>query len=219
VLVVALAASGLRASQAPGTTEVASAADRRIKELAPGSSAALYGSRLTSDPAKTTVEVNGQRASVSYASDTQINFVVPDSIRDSTARIVVTSSTGAKITAQAPLRDVSPALFTRDATGSGEVSAVEAVRRTLAPFAVGPGENLIALLGTGIHHAKEVVVRVGGIPVEVRSFGPEGKSEGLDQVIIRIPSAFSPRGALSLEVTAGGRTTGPGVTLTLVNAK
>jgi uncharacterized protein (TIGR03437 family) len=58
-------------------------------------------------------------------------------------------------------------------------------------------------------------VTIGGRPAPVTSFGPEGRSEGLDQVTIRIPPAFPLQGALSLEMTADGLTTGKGVTLTL----
>ena len=60
---------------------VASAADRRNPELTPGGLAALYCKGMTGDPAKTTVEVNGQRAAVTYASEAQINFVVPEQVR------------------------------------------------------------------------------------------------------------------------------------------
>lgn len=197
-----------------GQTLVTSAADRRNLELTPGGLAALYCKEMTGDPAKTTVEVNGLRASVTYASETQINFVVPEKTRPGTARVVATSSTGRQATAEAPLRDVSPSLFTRTADGIGEASAVDAVRRTSGPFPTGP-DTLIMLLGTGIRNAKQVAVTIGGRPVPLTSFGPEGKSQGLDQVTVRIPPGFASQGALSLELTADGRTTGKGVTLTL----
>ena len=179
-----------------GQTLVASAADRRNLELTPGGLAALYCKEMTGDPAKTTVEVNGQRASVTYASETQINFIVPEQARPGTARIVATTSTGKQTTASAPLRDVSPSLFTRTADGIGEVSALEAVRRGSGPFPAGP-DTLIMILGTGIRNAKQVAATVGGRPVPVTSFGPEGKSAGLDQVTIRIPPGFALQGARS----------------------
>ena len=198
-----------------GQTLVASAADRRNLDLTPGGLAALYCKGMTGDPAKTTVEVNGLRASVTYASETQINFVVPEKVRPGTARVVATSSSGRQTTAEAPLRDVSPSLFTRTADGLGEVSAMDAVRRTSGPFPTGP-DTLIMILGTGIRNAKQVAVTIGGRPAPVTSFGPEGKSEGLDQVTIRIPPGFAVQGALALELTADGRTSGKGVTLTLI---
>jgi uncharacterized protein (TIGR03437 family) len=197
---------------------VASAADRRNLELTPGGLAALYCKQMTGDPAKTTVEVNGQRASVTYASETQINFVVPNQVRSDTAHVVATASSGRQTTAVAPLRDVSPSLFTRTANGIGEVSALDAVRRTSGPFPTGP-DTLIMILGTGIRNAKQVAVTIGGRPAPVTSFGPEGKSEGLDQVTIRIPPGFPLQGALPLELTADDRTTGKGVTLTLTAPK
>jgi uncharacterized protein (TIGR03437 family) len=197
-----------------GQTVVASAADRRNPELTPGGLAALYCKDMTGDPAKTTVEVNGLRASVTYASETQINFVVPEQARPGTARVVATSSAGRQATATALLREVSPSLFTRTADGVGEVSAVDAIRRTSGPFPTGP-DTLIMILGTGFRNAKQLAVMIGGRPVPVTSFGPEGKSEGLDQVTIRIPPAFALQGALALDLTADGRTTGKGVTLTL----
>ncbi len=197
-----------------GQTVVASAADRRNLELTPGGLAALYCKEMTGDPAKTTVEVNGQRAAVTYASETQINFVVPNKVRPGTAHVLATSSSGRQATAEAPLREVSPSLFTRTANGIGEVSALDAVRRTSGPFPTGP-DTLIMILGTGIRNAKQVAVTIGGRSVPVTSFGPEGKSDGLDQVTIRIPPGFALQGALPLELTADGRTTGKGVTLTL----
>jgi uncharacterized protein (TIGR03437 family) len=197
---------------------VASAADRRNPELTPDGLAALYCKEMTGDPAKTTVEVNGLRASVTYASETQINFVVPEQARPGAARVVATTSTGKQTTASAPLRDVSPSLFTRAANGIGEVSALEAVRRGSGPFPAGP-DTLIMILGTGIRNAKQVAATLGGRPVPVTSFGPEGKSAGLDQVTIRIPPGFALQGALPLELTADDRTTGKGVTLTLTAPK
>jgi uncharacterized protein (TIGR03437 family) len=201
-----------------GQTLVASAADRRNLELTPGGLAALYCKEMTGDPAKTTVEVNGLRASVTYASETQINFVVPEQARPGTARVVATSSSGKQTSASTSLRDVSPSLFTRTADGVGEVSAVDAIRRTPGPFPTGP-DTLIMILGTGIRNAKQVAVTIGGRAVPVTSFGPEGKSEGLDQVTIRIPPGFAQQAALPLELTADDRTTGKGVTLTLVATK
>jgi uncharacterized protein (TIGR03437 family) len=201
-----------------GQTLVANAADRRNLDLTPGGLAALYCKEMTGDPAKTTVEVNGQRASVTYASENQINFVVPEQVRSGTARVVATSASGKQTAASAPLREVSPSLFTRTADGIGEVSAVDAVRRSSGPFPTGP-DTLIMILGTGIRNAKQVAVTIGGRPVPVTSFGPEGKSEGLDQVTVRIPPGFPVQGALSLELTADGRASGKGVTLTLFAPK
>jgi uncharacterized protein (TIGR03437 family) len=197
---------------------VASAADRRNPELTPGGLAALYCKGMTGDPAKTTVEVNGQRAAVTYASEAQINFVVPEQVRPGAARVVATSASGRQTTASAPIRDVSPSLFTRTADGIGEVSALDAVRRSYGPFPTGP-DTLIMILGTGIRNAKQVAVKIGGRTVPVTSFGPEGKSAGLDQITIRIPPGFASLGALPLEITADDRTTGKGVTLTLIAPK
>ena len=201
-----------------GQSVAASAADRRNPELTPGGLAALYCKDMTGDPAKTTVEVNGVRASVTYASETQINFVVPEQVRPGTARVVATSSAGRQVTATAPLREVSPSLFTRTADGIGEVSAVDAVRRSSGPFPAGP-DALIMILGTGIRNAKQVAVTIGGRAVPVTYFGPEGKSEGLDQVTIRIPPGFALQGALPLELTADDRTSGKGIVLTLIAPK
>jgi uncharacterized protein (TIGR03437 family) len=201
-----------------GSGMVASAADRRNPELTPGGLAALYCKEMTGDPSKTTVEVNGIRATVMYASETQINFIVPEQASSGTARVVASSASGRQSIAVAPLREVSPSLFTRAANGIGEVSALDAVRRTSGPFPTGP-DTLITILGTGIRNAKEVAVSVGGRATPVTSFGPEGRSAGLDQVTIRIPPGFVGQGALPLELTADGRTSGKGVTLTLIPPK
>jgi uncharacterized protein (TIGR03437 family) len=198
-----------------GSGVVASAADRRNPDLTPGGLAALFCNEMTGDSAKTTVEVNGIRATVLYASETQINFVVPEQVRSGTGRVVATSSSGRQSIAVAPLREVSPSLFTRTANGIGEVSALDAIRRTSGPFPTGP-DTLVTILGTGIRNAKEVAVTIGGRAATVTSFGPEGRSAGLDQVTIKIPPGIAAQGALPLELTADGRTTGNGVTLTLI---
>ncbi len=198
-----------------GSGAAVSAADPLRQTLTPGSIATLWGERMTVDPEKTLVRVNGITAHLHYASATQINFVVPGGITQPTAHIVATGSDGRQTTALAPLAPVAPSLFTLPMSGSGEAAAQDALTYELGPFEVGSRERLLALYATGLRNAADVKVRLGGIELAVLYAGPQLLVEGLDQVNVRIAAGFPLRGRQSLEVEAGGRTTAPGVFITL----
>jgi len=213
-----LSAVGSRAANPGfGAAVAVSAADGRQVTLAPGSIASLYGEQMTGDAANTLVEVNGQRAAILFASATQINLAIPETISWRTAHIVVTAPSGRQTTALAPVRDVSPALFTLAASGVGEAAALDAVTFTPGPFHLAGRETYVALFGTGIRRSQQLTVKLGGLPVDVLYSGPQRQYEGLDQVNILIPQRFPLRGALVLELTADGQANGAGVTLTLID--
>lgn len=213
-----LSATGSRtANPGVGSGVAVSAADPRRSVLAPGSIASLYGEQMTTQTAGTNVEVNGLQAAVFYASATQINFAIPEGVAGTAAHIVVTAPEGRQTAGLAPVREVSPALFTLANSGAGEAAALDAVDFSPGPFHVASGARYVSLFGTGIRRARRVTVTLGGLPVEVLYAGPQQQHEGLDQINIRIPPGYPLRGPLALEVGADGEPAGAGVTLTVVD--
>lgn len=101
-----------------------------VREIAPQSFASVFGKNLASATARwddavrndvlptllagTRVTVNGQDAYISYASPTQINFIVPPSTWRGDVNVVVTTPNGSINTAVV-MKQRSPALFTASA--------------------------------------------------------------------------------------------------------
>ena len=151
---------------------------------------------MTTQTAGTNVEVNGLQAAVFYASATQINFAIPEGVAGTAAHIVVTAPEGRQTAGLAPVREVSPALFTLANSGAGEAAALDAVDFSPGPFHVASGARYVSLFGTGIRRARRVTVTLGGLPVEVLYAGPQQQHEGLDQINIRIPPGYPLRGQI-----------------------
>jgi uncharacterized protein (TIGR03437 family) len=64
----------------------------------------------------------------------------------------------------------------------------------------------VQLEATGIRHAKNVQVFVGGQTVTVRSYGALGRSPTTDQVTIAVPLSLAGSGETSVYIVADGAT-------------
>ncbi len=91
-----------------------------VPGLTPGSLATIFGSGLSNGDLSAQVLVNGIAASVSYVSDKQINFTVPDGLTGTSANIEVENSLGHSAVYTSPVKPLSPGIF----TGGNNTAAV-----------------------------------------------------------------------------------------------
>jgi uncharacterized protein (TIGR03437 family) len=132
-----------------------------------GLSSALVGAELGDDgqfPTElngTSVTVDGRSARIVFVSSDQVNVLVPVETETGAATVVVSNANSdASFTGRVEVGLVAPALFSLDASGSGEGSILNAVTYTPGPFSVRTPEiegadkaTRLALYGTGFRFA------------------------------------------------------------------
>ena len=146
--------------------------------VAPGSIAALFGSDMTAQAAVSastlplpttlaglTVKINGLVAPLFFASATQINLQVPGGVGIGTATVEVFSG-GASTpvaTGTSAVADSAPGIFTVDASGRNQASALNSDFSYNAAFDRFPGSrpeatgNFVTIYATGIGGTNPVV--------------------------------------------------------------
>ncbi len=225
------------------TVNVVSAASFAAGPLAPNSIAAAFGEGLLSGgkmvsgalPLPTTLagitvavqdSTGTSRLSPLYfASNDQINFLVPAATAPGTATVTVsgTSSTVPLIT-QTQVAAIAPALFTE---GSG-IAAAYAVQVSpggtqttvpvftaqsgnIAPAPIDltqPGQVYLILFGTGFDTASaaSTLATVHGVSVPVTYAGVQPTEAGLDQINLLLPPSLAGTDVASVSVSISGRT-------------
>jgi len=113
--------------------------------VAPGEVVALVGSGFGSQP---TVNINGFNAPILYASDTQINAVVPFEVEDPVA-IAVSSGTETTGFVKLPAVDAVPGVFTIDESGSGQAAALNQDGTVNSPSNPAARGSVVSLWTTG----------------------------------------------------------------------
>jgi uncharacterized protein (TIGR03437 family) len=194
--------------------------------LAPRMLIAIYGSALASKADQATgttfptqladvqVLVGGSPIPLYYASATQINAVLPDSVSGLT-QVTVQNSSG-KHSVNVYVEAAAPAIFTQDSSGTGPASARKASDQSLVtannPLHAGETVELYATgLGTtapsnGLDNAvQQPTVTVGGVACPVTFAGAAPTYIGLDQINCKIPAAVSNLSA-PVVITSGNRT-------------
>jgi|GEM_PF-2403736 len=228
-------------------TTVPSASFEQVP-VAPDSIVSAFGSKFIEPPDRvvvappgalptelggTTVEVNGRKAGLFFVSSTQINYLMPaETELNRPANVVVkygtTSSSGTVMMTQ-----VSPAIFTANATGEG-VPAANILRVSTngqiryedlkqysqlaqgfipKPIDMGPSTDQVFLILylSGIRQAgglngnptESIRVLMGGIEIAPSFAGPAPGFVGLDQVNVRIPRDENLRGRI-INVSVSG---------------
>jgi uncharacterized protein (TIGR03437 family) len=184
---------------------------------APESFATAYGNNLASTVSLTDSSGVPHAASVLYASATQINFLVPAGISIGAAMVAVGSQTAAL-----QIAAIAPGLFTLNSAGlaaayvvrvaPGNVQTVESVFATqnganvAAPVSLSPSSDqfYLILFGTGIRGAgNNVTVAIQGINAPVTYAGPQGETDGLDQVNVELPPQLAGSGTVKIALSAG----------------
>jgi uncharacterized protein (TIGR03437 family) len=199
--------------------------------VAPDSLASLFGLNLagskawaTLDPngqlptnlAGTSVEVNGEAASLLYVSSTQINFVVPGDVVTGTANVLVrNTAASAPQSGTMLVQNTAPAVFSADGSGKGPGAILNAVTYAPAPFLTvteigGSGQStILAVFATGLRYAANVGASATDASgntynLTVAFAGPAPGYFGLDQVNIVLPPDLDGAGVISLFLTADG---------------
>lgn len=256
-LLLALAGAGfsrwgsgfwLETTSAQGTVGVfnaASFANDANRAVPPDTIGAAFGSFVTQNnqsytatsvPLPTTlggvsVKINGVTTSLFFVGPTQINLLVPSSIVDGTATIVVTNSDNTTRTGTFPVARSAPGLFSARANGQGVAAALTTTDGITYINVANPDltekdlvagtkqqPNILVLFGTGLRNtpaanptdgngvAEAITVRIQGVPANVQYAGASPDFAGLDQMNVIIPPELSGLGSVRIRVTAGGRT-------------
>ena len=165
-----------------------------------------------------------------YASPSQLNFVVPSAAALGTALLSVTSNNGKVSTGQIQIANVAPGLYAADGSGSGPPAGFaaesSAPSQLNALFQCDPASGrcitqpldvptdgsalYLILFGTGIQRgASGTTATAGGISLGVSYSGPQPQFPGLDQINLRIPDGFQPRGTMDLQIMVNGISANP----------
>ena len=182
----------------------------------------------------TSVWFDGVQAPMLYAGAGQINVVVPYEVGGETTQLVVRS--GGLIAAELPaaVAPASPAIFTRDGSGTGPGAILNQDAKANSPtnptrrgqvisiYATGAGAMTPAASngaigqGTSQHPVLPVTVRIGGVTAEVLYAGAApGLISGALQVNCRVP-ADTPSGfAVEVELKVGEFASPRGVTVAI----
>jgi uncharacterized protein (TIGR03437 family) len=157
-----------------------------------------------------------------YISPGQVNFLVPPGVAPGQARVAIFNGPVLRSTARIQVDPVAPALFTRDASGTG-LAAATAVRvaadgavTLLDVAALDFGDSgdtvYLTLYGTGIRNRaalSAVSATVGGVSARVDYAGAQGQFVGLDQVNLALPRELAGLGALDVVLTVASRAASP----------
>jgi len=152
-----------------------------------------------------------------FVSFGQINLLIPEGAKPGAGRIVINN--GAGVVSQGPLQiaNTSLAIFTFNGSGNGLAAALTTSDGVNFESVMNPGgspraiscgaawrQNFLIVFGTGLRHATNMRVRIGGAEVTPVYWGPQGYYEGLDQVNVAIPWA-TPNGITNISLVADGQ--------------
>lgn len=151
-------------------------------------------------------------AGILYASPSQINYVVPPGTEPGNASLAVESDQGIRAIGSLQVREIAPAVFAANGSGSGRPAGLVIRRDARGNDTVGSPsdpiqlvagtETFLAIYATGVRARPGAVqVRIAEDPVEVLWTGPHPEVEGLDQINVRVPQRMSGRGEVDLEVS------------------
>jgi uncharacterized protein (TIGR03437 family) len=229
----------------PYISAVFDAASETATPLSPGKVIAIYGlglgswyTTVTATPSNgffatelsgTTVSINGVAAPIYYASAIQVNAIVPYATTESTANITVSYNGTVTPPFTVNVAAASPSLFTYNASGSGQVAAINVSDGTLntpahparigdfiAFYATGEGPTspagvdgkLAPLMLPIPAPSAKVSVTIGGVPAALNyAGGVPGVVAGLMQINAQIPRGVTPGGYVPVVVTIGDSST------------
>jgi len=180
--------------------------------IAPGGIVSIFGSGLASPGAVTTVDVDGEAATLISASSFQINAVLPPDIAPGLHALRVKSPYGT-VQQQVNVSAVAPAIFL---VGSPPVGAIEnqdyslngpdnpaARGQVLVVFATGLGAVTKKGQLSSVNTAVTAVVN--GVELAVNFAGLTPGFVGLYQVNVPIPAGMVPGLGVSLTLKQGGQ--------------
>jgi uncharacterized protein (TIGR03437 family) len=251
LLVIPQAQTAMTVTQ-PVVTAVSSAASYDTNGIAPGEILAIWGQGLgpaagaglaldsngllTTSLAGTQVFINGNPAPLVYASNGQVDAIVPYEIAPaSTANVVVVYQGNASAPAPVSIAATKPGIFTNNGSGHGQGAILNQDFTLNGPSNSAPrGQSvMIYATGEGVTTPPGVDGRVtdpsgkllplavahcsgtiGGTTVVADYCGEApGSTAGLVQINVKIPQSITPGSAVPVTITIGGVTSQAGVTL------
>jgi uncharacterized protein (TIGR03437 family) len=173
-----------------------------------------------------------RQALISYVSPHQINYVLPPATAVGNATIEYSSTiSGVTNFSYVTIGNVSPGLFSVDATGTGIANSVVLRKRPGLPdvyeptYTRGPQNEVIpipidlgspsdtvilVLFGTGWRNRSSLLavkVTVGGTSCDLFYAGTDGSERhGMDQANVLLPQSLAGRGLVNVVMTADGLT-------------
>jgi uncharacterized protein (TIGR03437 family) len=162
--------------------------------VAPGSIATIFGVNLVG----VKIAVGGSPAQVFYASNRQVNFLVPANVPAGFADVIVTNAVGVAPSVKVTLQPVAPGTFFDSGTGFGAV--MDRGQRIFEVYATGLGAA-----GSDGMTVQKVEASAGGLEAQVLYSGLAPGFPGLYQVNVKVADAVTP-GTQNLILRAGGLT-------------
>lgn len=190
-----------------------------------GVSASVAAGKLPVTIAGTTVKVNGTAAPLLYASDRQVNAIVPFSITG-LANINLCSSAGCSNNISLAMTDIDISVFSQNGNGAGPAAALNEdnilnsaanparVGTVLQIWATGAGPTSPVVEDGSINTtltslANPIGAYIGGAPAEILYAGAApGLPAGVIQINVRVPEG-SPKGETWLSIGRPSGYTGP----------
>ncbi|MEP7337140.1 MAG: hypothetical protein ABI977_05300 [Acidobacteriota bacterium] len=230
----------------PGTLAFVSSANYRTGTLAAESLATIFGGVMATATQVATsmplpIELAGTRvvikdsagverdAPLFFVSPTQVNFQVAPGTASGYATITVFSGYGSSSSGLVQISNVSPGIFTADASGKGVASAVvvrikpdgsqiyesatvfDPTRNALVPLPIDLSSTtdqvFLVLFGTGIRNRSQlsaVTTLIGDIAVQTTFAGAQNDFVGLDQINLLLPRSLAGRGEVDVAVSVDG---------------
>ena len=232
-------------------TSVNNSASYAFSSIAPGELVALFGSglgpavpahytldannRIPTSLAGVQVLFNGAAAPVIYASDKQINSIVPFELAgQSTAQVVVQYNVQTSAPIAVPVTNTMPGLFSADLSGSGQGAIHNADLTYNSPTNPAPPGSTVVLWATGLGALLPgqpngsivggsslpvlnypVTVKIGGQTAQIAYQGPAPlEVAGLYQINCIVPAGVA-SGPATVTVVADGRPSQTNLTVSI----
>jgi len=195
---------------------VVNAASYASGSVAPGEIVTVFGSNFGT-AGNTSVTFDGVTATIVYVTPTQLAATVPYSVSDAQKTTMIIASNGVSSTpVSLNVTDAVPAIFTSDASGTGQAAALNQDNTVNGPTHPAPAGSVVALYGTGGGALTAdalpllklpVTATVGGLPATVYYAGiAPGLVEGAMQVNVQIPDGVTPGPVVPVAITVGNAT-------------
>jgi uncharacterized protein (TIGR03437 family) len=168
--------------------------------VAPNEIVSIFGAGFNAS--STQVLFDGTAATVFYASATQINALVPASVKPGSNTDIAIWGGGAKVAeVLATVVAASPALFV---SAAGSVAALNEDGTLHSVDNPAPRGSVVTLYATGWDAGSGgLTVTVGGYSADILYAGPAPGFAGLNQINIRIPAGFLAPGNQPVVLHAG----------------
>jgi uncharacterized protein (TIGR03437 family) len=202
-------------------SKLANAASFDSTQLARGSIAAAFGTRLANATVASTsanlpfelggvtLAVNGLAARLIFVSSGQINFVIPNEIDNGDSVDFTINNNGVQSAGKVKIIDAAPGVFTTTGDGKGATTAQcgrvspdgLGFLTSPPPCAVGNESqaDLLIIYGTGWRNAAGIQVMIGDQSLTPSFAGPQPDFLGLDQINVNLTKELA--GKTDLDVT------------------